>query len=107
MKLSEKQNRLLGKQGKLSEKQVRLLGKQGEGSAKAHDDFPLPDWVLEPKHPVMVKFSGRHLHLSFDLQNRKILGEAFCEIQEVAKAYVYRVKQTLSDKSVEKTQWIS
>ena len=45
MKLSEKQDRLLGKQGKLSEKQGRLQGKQGEGSAKAHDDIEFPDWA--------------------------------------------------------------
>ena len=44
---------------KLSERQERPLGKQGEGSVRALDDVELPNWVqqvlaLGPKHPVGV-----------------------------------------------------
>ena len=59
---------------KLSERQDQPLGKQGEGSVRAHDVVELPNW------------------------------EALCEIEAVAKAYAKRVKQTLSDKGVEKAR---
>ena len=39
-----------------------------------------------------------------DLINRKVPGEALCEIEAVAKAYAKRVKQTPSDKGVEKAR---
>ena len=46
---------------KLSERQDRLLGKQNEGSVKALDDVELPEWVqqvlaLGLKNPVRDKF---------------------------------------------------
>ena len=46
---------------KLSERQDKPLGKQGEGSVRALDDVELPNWVqqvlaLGPKHPVRDKF---------------------------------------------------
>ena len=96
---------------KLSERQDRPLGKQGEGSVRALDDVELPNWVqqvlaLGPKHPVRDKFNETHfladidIYLS-DLKNRKVPGEALCEIEAVAKADAKRVKQTPSDKGVE------
>ena len=44
---------------KLSERQDRPLEKQGEGSVKTLDDVELPEWVqqvlaLGPKHPVNI-----------------------------------------------------
>ena len=38
------------------------------------------------------------------LKNLKISGEALCEIETVAKAYAKRMKQTPSDKGVEKAR---
>ena len=99
---------------KLSERQDRPLGKQGEGSVRALDDVELPNWVqqvmaLGPKHPVRVKFNETHFLADIDiflsdLRNRKVPGEALCEIEAVAKAYAKRVKQTPSDKGVEKAR---
>ena len=82
---------------KLSERQDRPLRKQGEGSVRALDDVELPNWVPEllalgPKQPVRDKFNETHflddndIFLS-DLKNRKFPGEALCEIEAVAKAY--------------------
>ena len=50
---------------KLSERQDRPLGKQGEGSVRALDEVELPNWVqqvlaLGPKHPVRDKFNETH-----------------------------------------------
>ena len=39
-----------------------------------------------------------------DLKNRKVAGEALCEIEAVAKAYSKKKKQTPSDKGVEEAQ---
>ena len=99
---------------KLSERQDRPLGKPGEGSVRALDDVELPNWVqqvltLGPKHPVMDKFNETHFLADIDvflsdLKNRKVTGEALCEIEAVAKAYAKRVKQTPSEKGVEKAQ---
>ena len=99
---------------KLSERQDRPLGKQGEGSVRALDDVELPNWVqqvlaLGPKHPVRDKVSETHFLADIDiflsdLKNRKVPGEALCEIEIVAKAYAKRVKQTPSDKGVEKAR---
>ena len=99
---------------KLSERQDRPLGKQGEGSVKALDDVELPNWVqqvlsLGPKHPVRDKFNETQFLAEIDiflshLKNSKVPGEARCEIEAVAKAYAKRVKQTLSDKGVEKAR---
>ena len=100
---------------KLSERQDRPLGKQGEGLVRgALDDVKLPNWVqqvlaLGPKHPVRDKFNETHFLADIDiflsdLKNRKVPGEALCEIEAVAKAYAKRVKQTPSDKGVEKAR---
>ena len=99
---------------KLSESQDRPLGKQGEGSVRALDDVELPNWVqqvlaLGPKHPVRDKLNETHFLADIDiflsdLKNRKVTGEALCEIEAVAKAYAKRVKQTPSDKGVEKAR---
>ena len=98
---------------KLSERQDRPLWKQGEGSVRTLDDVELPNWVqvlaLGPKHPVRDKFNETHFFADIDiflsdLKNRKVPGEALCEIEAVAKAYAKRVKQTPSDKGVEKAR---
>ena len=65
--------------------------------------------ALGPKHPVRDKFNEIHflpdidIFLS-DLNNRKVPGEALCEIKAVAKTYAKRVKQTPSDKGVERAR---
>ena len=62
--------------------------------------------ALGPKHTVRDKFNETHfladidIYLS-DLKNRKVPGEALCEIEAVAKADAKRVKQIPSDKGVE------
>ena len=99
---------------KLSERQDRPLGKQGEGSVRALDDVELPNCVqqvlaLGPKHLVRDKFNETHFLADIDiflsdLKNRKLPGDALCEIEAVAKAYAKKVKQTPSDKGVEKTR---
>ena len=104
------QNRLM----KLSQRQDRPLVKQGEGSVRALDDVELPNWVeqglaLEPKHPLRDKFNETHFLADIDtflsdLKNRKVPGEAYCEIDAVAKAYAKRVKQTPSDKGIQKAR---
>ena len=99
---------------KLSGRQDRPLGKQGEGSLRALDDVELPNWVqqvlaLGPKDPVRDKFNEIHFLADIDiflsdLKNRKVPGEALSEIEAVTKAYAKRVKQTPSDKGVEKVR---
>ena len=99
---------------KLSERQERPLRKQGEGSVRALDDVELPNWVqqvfaLGPEHPARDKFNETHFLADIDiflsdLKNRKVPGEALCEIEAVAKSYAKRVKQTPSDKGVEKAR---
>ena len=96
---------------KLSERLDRPLVNQGEGSVRALDDVELPNWVqqvlaLGPKHPVRDKFNETHFLADIDiflsdLNNRKVHGEAHCEIEDVAKAYAKRVKQTPSEEGVE------
>ena len=74
---------------KLSERQDRPLGKQGEGLVRLLDDVELSNWVqqvlaLGPKHPVSDKFNEKHFLADIDiflldLKNREVLGEALCE----------------------------
>ena len=57
---------------KLSERQDWTLGKQGEGSVRALDDVELSDWVqqvlaLGPKHPVGNKFNETHFLADIDI----------------------------------------
>ena len=57
---------------KLSERQDRPLRKQGEGSVRALDDVDLPNWVqqvlaLGPKHPVRDKFNETHFLADIDI----------------------------------------
>ena len=97
---------------KLSERQDRPQGKQG--SVRALDVVELLNWVqqvlaLGPKHPFRDKFNETHFLADIDIflldfKNRKVPGEALCEIEAVAKAYAKRVKQTPSDKGVEKAR---
>ena len=99
---------------KPSRRQDRPLGKQGEGSMRAFDDVELPNWVkqglaLGPKHPIINNYYETHFLADIDifvsdLKNRKVPGEALCEIEAVAKGYAKRVKQTPSDKGVEKAR---
>ena len=99
---------------KLSERQDRPLGKQDEGSVRALDDVELRNWVQQvlaigSKHPVRDKFNETHFLADIDiflsdLKNRLVPGEAVCEIEAVAKSYAKRVKQTPSDKGVEKAR---
>ena len=72
---------------KLSERQDRPLGKQGEGSVRALYDVELPNWVqqvlaLRPKHPVRDKFNETHYLADIDiflldLKNPKVPGRPF------------------------------
>ena len=99
---------------KLSERQDRPLGKQGEGSVRAHDVVEFSNWVqnmlaLGLKHPVRDKYNEVHFLTDIDfflsdLKNRKVPWGALCEIEAVAKAYAKRVKQTPSNKGVEKAR---
>ena len=99
---------------KLSERQNRPLGKQGEGSVRAFDDVESPNWVqqvlaLGPKHPVRDKFNETHFLADIDiflsdLKICKFPGEALCEIEAVAKACAKRAKQTPSDRGCEKAR---
>ena len=100
---------------RLSERQDRPLGKQSEGSVKALDDIELSDWVqqvlvLGPKHPVRDKFNETHSLADIDICLSSIstiiksLGRPFGEIEAVAKTYAKRVKQTPSDTVVEKAR---
>ena len=84
------------KLAKLSERQDRLLGKKGEGSVKALGYVEIPNWAqqklaLGPKHPARNKFNETFflgdidIFLS-DLKNRKVPGEPLCEIEAVTKA---------------------
>ena len=72
---------------KLSERQNRLLGKQDEVSVKALDDVELSDWVqqvleLGPKHPARDKFNETHFLADIDIFLLDLKsGEAFCEIE--------------------------
>ena len=82
---------------KLSERQDRPLGKQGEGSVRAVVDIELPNWVqqvlaLGPKPPVRDKFNETHSLTDidiflWDLKNRKNPEETFCEIEAVAEKF--------------------
>ena len=103
------QNKLM----KLSERQDRPLGKQVEGSVRALDDVELPNWLeqvlaLGPKHPVSDKFNETNFLTDIDifLSDLKTVKsrKALYEIEVVAKAYAKKVKQTPSDKGVEKAR---
>ena len=99
---------------KQSERQVQPLEKQREGSVKALVDVELPDWVRQllasgTKHPLRVKYNETNflaeieIFLS-DLKNCKVPGKAFCEIKAVAKTYAKNMKQSPTDKGVEKAR---
>ena len=72
---------------KLSEKQDRPLGKQDEGSVKALDDVELPDWIQQvlevgPKYPVRDKFNETHFLVDIDIFLLDLKsGEALCDIE--------------------------
>ena len=61
------------------------------------------------KHPVLDKFNEIHLIADLDsflseLKLNRIPGEKICEIEAAAKRYAKNVKQTPSDKGVEKAR---
>ena len=65
--------------------------------------------ALGSKQPVRDKFNETHFLVDIniflsDLKNRKVTGEALCGIEDVAKTYAKRVKQTPSNKGVEKAR---
>ena len=65
--------------------------------------------ALGPKHPVRDEFNETQFLVDIDIflsdfKNRKVPEEALCEIETVAKAYAKRVKQTPSNKGVEKAR---
>ena len=75
-------------------------------------DNDLPRWAQEilslgPKHPVRDKIKEILFLALVDtfliqLKNWKVTGQSLCEIEASAKAYEKRVKQTLSDRGLEK-----
>ena len=65
--------------------------------------------ALGPELPIRDNFIETNFLADIDiflsdLKNRKVPGEAFCGIEAVAKAYAKRLKQTQSDKGVEKAR---
>ena len=82
---------------KLSERQDRSLGKQCEGSVKALVDVGLPNWVqhalaLGRKHPFRLNFIETNFLADIDifpsdLKNSKTPGESLSAIEAVAKVY--------------------
>ena len=74
----------------------------------------LPLWVREfltfgPKHPARDKFNEIHFLADIDsflseLKLNRIPGEKLCEIETAAKRNAKNVKQTPSDKGVEKAR---
>ena len=87
----------------MDEKAVRIL-----------DEVILPFWVREvlsfgPKHPVRDKFNEIHFLADIDsflceLKLNRITGEKLCETEAAAKRIAKSVKQTPSDKIVEKAR---
>ena len=85
-----------------------------ERSARNLDAVNLPLWLREvlcfgPKHLVRDKFNEIHFLADIDsflskLKLNRILGEKLCEIEAAAKRYAKNVKQTPSDKDVEKAR---
>ena len=83
-----------------------------ERAVRILDAVILPLWVREvlsfgPKHPVRDKFIEIHFLADIDcflseLKLNRIPGEKICEIEAAAKRYAKNVKQTPSDKGVEK-----
>ena len=73
-----------------------------------------PQWVREvlsfgPLHPVRDKFNEIFFLADIDsflseLKINRIPGEKLCEIEAAAKRYAKNVKQTPSDKGVEKAR---
>ena len=83
-----------------------------ERAVRILDAVILPLWVREvlsfgPKHPVRDKFIEIHFLADIDcflseLKLNRIPGEKICEIEAAAKRYAKNVKQTPSDKGIEK-----
>ena len=107
-------NRHKRKLEKLSERQDRSLKNLDERAVRILDEVVLPLWVREflsfgPKHPVRDKFNEIHFLADIDsflseLKLNRIPREKLCEIEAAAKRYARNVKQTPSDKGVEKAR---
>ena len=74
----------------------------------------LPLWAREvlsfgPNNPVRDKYNKIHFHADIEsflseLNINRSVGEKLCEIEAAAKRYANNVKQTPSDKCVEKAR---
>ncbi|XP_063713937.1 uncharacterized protein LOC134841828 [Symsagittifera roscoffensis] len=88
--------------------------KVNDKSVRALDGIELPKWVHEvlgfgPKHPVRDRFNELHFLADIDnflseLKSQKVPGEKLCEIEAAAKSYAKRVRQTPSDRGIEKAR---
>ena len=86
----------------------------GDGSVRILDEMNLPQWVREfwsfrQKHPVRDKFNEIHFLGDIDsflseLKLNRIPEEKPCEIEAAAKKSFKKVKQTASDRAVEKAR---
>ena len=96
------------------EKQDRPLKNLDERSVRILDEVVLPLWVRQvlsfgPKHPVRDKFNEFHFLADIDsfLSELKLIRlprEKLCEIEAAAKRYAKNVKETPSDKGIEKAR---
>ena len=85
-----------------------------ERAVRILDEVILPLWVREvlnfgSKHSVRDKFNEIHFLADIDsflseLKLNRMPGEKLCEIEAAAKRYAKNVKQTPSDKGVEKAR---
>ena len=85
-----------------------------ERSVRVLDEVVLPIWVREvlsfgPKHPVRDKFNEIHFLVDIDsflseLKLNRIPGEKLFDIEAAVKRYAKKVKQTPSNKDVEKAR---
>ena len=85
-----------------------------ERAVRILDEVILPLWVRKvlsfgTKHPVRDKFNEIHFRADMssflsELKLNRIPGERLCEIEAAAKRYAKNVKQTPSDKGVEKAR---
>ena len=99
---------------KLSERQDTPLKSLDKRSVRILDEVILPLWVQEvlcfgPEHPERDKFNEIHCLADIDsflseLKLNRIPVEKLCEIEAAAKIYAKNVKQTPSDKGVEKAR---
>ena len=88
-----------------SERHNRQLNNSGERTVRKPDGVILPQWV----HPVLDKLIKNLFLADFDsflLKLNRIPGEKLCEIKAAAMKHIKNVKQTPTDKRVEKPESI-